>query len=187
MVLLVFASGVNSLSILTCCMRASTWILQLAGMCFMPISDWLQLFTPLSLLWYIWCKAFRLYTRDSHSTSYSRAHHENSDFPSRSCVVFSNTTKMEFTMFSFIQIILILIPKYLKYCLKPSIKPALSNFALLLRLNISKSRAKLIYGSRTGQPVTVEWAPSTQPCLSRINIEYLFCLSNLAFSKIDAE
>lgn len=40
----------HSLSMLTCCMRACSWLLQLAGTCCMPSSDPLQLFTPASLL-----------------------------------------------------------------------------------------------------------------------------------------
>lgn len=53
----------HSLSMLTCCMRACTWLLQSAGTCCMPSSDPLQSFTPALLVWYIWLKVSSLYPR----------------------------------------------------------------------------------------------------------------------------
>lgn len=83
----------SSQSMLTCCMKACTWLLQLAGMCCMPSSDPLQLFIPASLVWYIWLKATSLYPRGSHSPSNNRPDHKKSDFSSRSGIGFPKTTK----------------------------------------------------------------------------------------------
>lgn len=113
----------HSLSALTCCMRAHTLLLQLAGTCCMASRQWpTRLFTPTSPEWCVWLKAFCWYPRGSHKPSNNRAGHKNSVFfPLGPVLTSQSLPKEAHNVRTYLHLIHIFGMKYLKDRLKPSI------------------------------------------------------------------